>query len=263
MRSYGVNRSSLSRYMGRSGGVRRSSYSVRSRYKLNGTKFQSYLEEAKRLVEENKEAEKTAKADESAKTYSSNTGTRTKASSYKTSGSKFNTGVTAMENGVSDMAKLLKNEDGLDRDKAFDAAEKYVRGYNEMFDSAKSSNVSTVRNRAAYIKGLTGTFTRALKKAGINVDTDGRLSVDKEAFTAADRRDIEAIFGKRSSYSDLISEQVGRISDMSDAKDLLNSLSSSSYSSSSTYSASSLFGRSAYSRSSRSSASIDWFDKLY
>lgn len=255
MRSYGVHRSSISRYMGRGSGIRRSSNSVRSRYKLNGTKFQSYLEEAKKLVEDNKEAESSAKTDDAAKTGS----TRTKASSYKTSGSAFNTGVTAMENSVSDMAKLLADDDGLDIDKAYDAAEKYVNGYNDMYKAAKGSSVNAVKNRAAYINGLTGTFTRALKKAGITVGTDGTLEIDKEKFQAADTRDIEAIFGKKSSYASLVSEQVDKISDASDIMSLMNSSSSSS-----TYSASSLFGRtSSYSNSRNRSSGIDWFDKLY
>ena len=258
MRSYGVNRSSLSRYMSRSGGARRSSGSVRSRYKLTGTKFQSYLEEAKRLVEENKKTESSEKSDDSAKSAGSSVGTRTKASSYRTSASAFNTGVAAMEKSVSEMAKLFGDEDGADMEKAFEAAEKYVNGYNDMFDSVRNSNVSSVKNRAAYIRGLTGTFTRALKKAGIDVDTEGKLSVDKEKFLAADTRDIQAIFGRKSSYSELVSEQTEKIGDASDIKSLLDTSSSTS-----AYSARSLFGTGSYSRSSGSLSGTDWLDKLF
>ena len=229
MRNFSVHRSSMSRYMGKTSGYKRSSISRRSSYKLGSNTFKSYLQEAKRAADEIKESEKTEDTDK--KTSSLSKYTRTKATSYKTSASKFNSGYDAISDSADSFGKLLA-KDETDMDKAYDAAAKFVDGYNDLYASVRSSSSKSVSAKASYISDMAGLYSRTLDSIGITSDKDGKLSIDKDKFLKSDKKDLESVFSKRSSLASHIIEQADSIK-------LMSALSADTYSGSS-----SLYGNS-------------------
>ena len=123
MRNFSVHRSSMSRYMGKTSGYKRSSIGKRGSYKLGTNTFKSYLQEAQRAADEIKKSQDTEETEKKSSSLSKYT--RTKASSYKSSTSRFNSGYDAVSDTVTSFDKLLAKEEP-DMDKAYDAAEKFV-----------------------------------------------------------------------------------------------------------------------------------------
>ena len=229
MRSFGLHRSSISRYMGRSS-FKRSSVGRRNTYKVSNNTFKSYLAEARKIADDI-EAEK-----------SENTSgtSRKKAATYSITGSRYNNAVTAMSDSAKAINDLL-DEDTPDIEKAYDEAIKFADGYNDMLAAVKSSSNSSVIGKARYISDVANVFSRALGNIGISADKSGNLSVDKDKFMKSDNDDISKIFGVKSSFASLIKEQTDSIS-------VLSSLSADTYSGSSTAAYSSAMSGSIFNR---------------
>ncbi|MBP3856893.1 MAG: hypothetical protein IK990_14915 [Ruminiclostridium sp.] len=205
MRSFGLHRSSISRYMGRSS-FKRSSVGRRNTYKVGSSTFKSYLAEARKIADDI----------EAAKSENTSETSRTKAAAYSHSltGSKYNNGVTAMSDSVKDINDRL-DADIPDMEKAYEAAVRFADGYNDMLAAVKSSSNSSVIGKARYISDVANVFSRALGKIGISTDKNGNLSVDKDKFMKADNDDISKIFVTKSSFASLIKEQTDSISVLS------------------------------------------------
>lgn len=224
MRGFSVHRSAVSRYMSKSGGFKRSSIGRRGSYKLGASKFESYLQEAKKLTDDIKGEEKSEETENTAvKSSALSKYTRTKANNYKPQESKFNSGSSAIKDSAESFDELLKNDE-FDKDKAFAAAEKFVSGYNALASSVKNSSNSAVSNKSRYISDITSIYSRTLEKVGVTADLKGNLSIDKDKFMAADVKDLEAVFSGKSSFSAHVSEQADSIK-------LLSDMSASTYSS--------------------------------
>ena len=203
MRSFGLHRSSISRYMGRSS-FKRSSVGRRNTYKVSGSTFKSYLAEAKKIADdiEDEKSENTSGT------------SRTKAATYSITGSKLGNAVTAMNDSAKAINDLL-DEDTPDIEKAYDEAVKFADGYNDMIAAVKSSLNSSVIGKARYISDVANVFSLALGNIGISADKSGNLSVDKDKFMKSDNDDISKIFGGKSSFASLIKEQTDSISVLS------------------------------------------------
>ena len=210
MRHFSVHRSSMSRYMGGANGYKRSSIGRRSSYKLGSSTFESYLNDAKRISDDIKASEEEEETDSAKKSSALSKYTRTKAVQYKTSASKFNTGVSAADSAADSFEKLLKDDEP-DMEKAYAAAEKFVEGYNDIYASVKASSNSQITGKAKYISTVTDLYSNALSKAGITSDKDGRLALDKEKFMKADKRTLENLFAEKSSYLSHVREQTDSI----------------------------------------------------
>lgn len=232
MRSYGLHRSSISRYMGRSS-FKRSSIGRRNTYKVSGSTFKSYLAEAQKIAYEIEAAK-----DEGASGTSKSS--RTKAKDYTTTGSRFNSGVTDMNNAANAVREQL-DADTPDLEKTYDEAVKFADGYNDMFAAVRNSSGSAVSSKVRYISDVTKLFSRALGEIGITADKNGDLSVDKEKFIKSDIKDISKIFEGKSSFAALVKEQTDSIS-------VLSSLSADTYSGSSTAAYSSAMSGSIFNR---------------
>lgn len=242
MRRFSVHRSSMSRYMSKSSGYKRSSVGRRNSYKLGSSKFLSYLQDAKKLTDDIKESEKTEETEKetSAKSSALSKYSRTKAKDYSSSTSRFNNGLSAMEDSTDTFAKLFDKED-TDMDKAYDAAVKYADGYNDLYASVRTSSNSAVMNKAKYISSVTDLYARSLDKIGIKADLKGNLSVDKDKFMKAEKKDLEAVFSKKSSY-------VSHISEQADSIKLVSAMSTDTYSSGTSNSYTSAMSGSLFSR---------------
>ena len=183
---------------------KRSSISRRNTYKVSGSTFKSYLAEARKIADDI----------EAAKSENTSGSSRTKASTYSLSGSKYNNGITAMSDSVKEINDQL-DADTPDVEKTYDAAVKFADGYNDMLTAVKNSSNNAVVGKARYISDVANVYSRALGNIGISADKNGSLSVDKDKFMKADIADISKIFGSKSSFASLIKEQTDSISVLS------------------------------------------------
>ena len=183
---------------------KRSSISRRNTYKVSGSTFKSYLAEARKIADDI----------EAAKSENTSGSSRTKASTYSLSGSKYNNGITAMSDSVKEINDQL-DADTPDVEKTYDAAVKFADGYNDMLTAVKNSSNNAVVGKARYISDVANVFSRALGNIGISTDKNGNLSVEKDKFMKADTADISKIFGGKSSFASLIKEQTDSISVLS------------------------------------------------
>jgi hypothetical protein len=100
----------------------------------------------------------------------------------------------------------------IDTDKALEAATDFVDSYNDLYSSTRGSGNSAVSNKSQFISNMTNAYSRKLEKVGINVGSDGKLSIDKDAFKNADKSDLDEIFGKKNSYASFMSAQADAVS---------------------------------------------------
>jgi len=242
MSRFSIHRSSMSRFMSKSSGYKRSSIGRRNSFKLGSSKYLSYLQQAQKLTDDIKDTEKTEEQEQSASAKSSSLSkySRTKAKDFTGSASRFNTGTDAIEDSTDTFAKLFGEEE-TDMDKAYDAAVKFADGYNDLYASVRTSSNSAVANKARYISAVTDLYARSLDKVGIKTDLKGNLSVDKDKFMKAEKKDLEALFSKKSSYASHISEQTDSIK-------LVSAMSTDTYSSGTSNSYTSAMSGSLFSR---------------
>jgi hypothetical protein len=100
----------------------------------------------------------------------------------------------------------------VDMDKAFSAAESFVKSYNDLYSSTRSSGNASVSGKSQFVANMTNAYSNKLSKVGITVGNDGKLSIDKDTFNNASDEEREAIFGKKDSYASFMSEQANAVS---------------------------------------------------
>lgn len=88
------------------------------------------------------------------------------------------------------------NETGkYDIDKILSAAKSFVKNYNGMFDSVKSSTNAGALANMSYIREKTAKNKEALKQFGINLDEkNNRLTIDEETFKKSDMSQVQKFF---------------------------------------------------------------------
>ncbi|MBQ9383899.1 MAG: hypothetical protein IJT87_06645 [Ruminiclostridium sp.] len=99
----------------------------------------------------------------------------------------------------------------IDADKAYSAAEDFVKSYNSFADAIKNSKNGAVTGKAAFIEDMVGAYSRRLEKVGIEQDENGRLSVDREELEASSSADREKVFGQKSSVAEFIDGQAKQL----------------------------------------------------
>lgn len=99
----------------------------------------------------------------------------------------------------------VKDENGnetesLDYDKIYSKVSSFVKGYNSLIESASESDDDTVLRNTLNITNATDRNRTNLKNAGITVNADNTLSVDKDSIKNADIDALKSLFGSKSSY---------------------------------------------------------------
>lgn len=94
---------------------------------------------------------------------------------------------------------------GVDREKINSAVSDFVDSYNSLIKAAGSSSSSTVKSRAEMMTGTSVAYFNQLSRAGITVQENGTLSLDKDKLAAADTGSIKSLFNGRNTYGDKIS----------------------------------------------------------
>ena len=142
--------------------------------------------------------------------------TTTSATAYSASrNDKLKTYADELNSSVKNLETSFKADEKtgeIDRDKAFEAAEKFVKSYNDLYTSTRGSGNSTVSNKSQFIANMTNAYSRKLESVGISVGSDGKLSVNKDTFNSASEDDLDKVFGKKESYASFMSTQADAVS---------------------------------------------------
>lgn len=111
-----------------------------------------------------------------------------------------------------------KNEDGttttvkeLDKDAIYKAVSDFVTNYNTVIDNVSKSDSRSVKNATSNMTNITGLYSNTLKKVGITVGADHKLTLDEKAFKAADISKVKSVFNTSPSFGQSISSQASFI----------------------------------------------------
>lgn len=131
----------------------------------------------------------------------------------------------------------VKKEDGTtakeyDTDKIYEKVSEFVKDYNNMLDNAEDASSSNINSKVSNIKKYTDSNKNLLGKAGITVNKDGSMSLDKDEFKKADMATVKSIFNGTGSYGYYIQSKASMLSYYAEAE----ASKSSTYTSSGGYS---------------------------
>lgn len=99
-----------------------------------------------------------------------------------------------------------KGEDGketeeLDYDKIYKKVSAFVDSYNSVIKSGGDSDDTTVLRNTLNMTKMTGKMESRLQDAGITLNPDNTLSVDKEDIKSADMNAMKSLFGTSGTYT--------------------------------------------------------------
>ncbi|MCI8433121.1 MAG: hypothetical protein HFH83_08015 [Lachnospiraceae bacterium] len=98
-----------------------------------------------------------------------------------------------------------------DRNAIYNAVNSFVNNYNSVIKSTGETDNDTVDRRVASMKNGTASYEKALSRIGIEVNTDGTLSLDKDTFMKADVSKVKSLFNGSGSYGYQVSSQASMI----------------------------------------------------
>ena len=98
-----------------------------------------------------------------------------------------------------------------DYDAIYDAAEKFIKAFNSMLDSAASVSNKTTEKKMALTDNMLRKNAGLLEDIGITVEASGKLAIDKEKFMKADINDLKTVFNGSGSIADRLSKRASDI----------------------------------------------------
>lgn len=105
----------------------------------------------------------------------------------------------------------LFTKDGYDKDAVYKAVSNFVGNYNDTVSAVKGTDNVSVNSAANSLTRMTGVMRSSLSEVGISVGTDGKLSVDEEAFKNADESKVKSLFNGSSSYAGVVADSASRL----------------------------------------------------
>ena len=111
---------------------------------------------------------------------------------------KAATTADALQSSIKDLSSL---KDDADDDKIYDSLNNYIKNYNSVIDAAGSTTDKAISNRLSTIRSATASNEKALNGLGISIGNDGKLSINKDTFAAADKSGVKDLFAERRSYA--------------------------------------------------------------
>ena len=102
-------------------------------------------------------------------------------------------------------------KDGEVNDKLYSAVSKFVDNYNSVLKTSDSVNSTSILNRVTNLTTATSANKNLLEKAGITINKDNSLSIDKDTFMKADFNTVKNLFNGNSSYGYRVSAQASFI----------------------------------------------------
>lgn len=99
-----------------------------------------------------------------------------------------------------------------DKEAISKAVDSFVENYNSLMKSGESSFSASVQSRTQVMENTVNANARKLAKAGITVNMDKTLTINKEQFEKASGEDIKALFQGNNSLGSRVSSQAQLIS---------------------------------------------------
>lgn len=100
----------------------------------------------------------------------------------------------------------------IDTDKAYSAAEDFVKSYNSFADALKGAKSGAVSGKAQFIADMLNAYKGKLGKVGITRDENGELTVDRDKLAVSAPKEREEVFGKKDSFAEFIDGQAKQLS---------------------------------------------------
>ena len=102
-----------------------------------------------------------------------------------------------------------------DVDAIYQSVKSFASDYNKMVDASKTSSNSSVSGMASNLATTTKIVKGSLNDVGIDVDSEGKLSVNEKVFKNSDMRQVKRLFNGSSSYGGSVLSSASRINRMS------------------------------------------------
>lgn len=185
-------------YQGLFNGLQKSNSGLDNLYNVIGDYNTIQKGTYKRLLSSYFETGKTNEAEEKLGLRKKDTKEEDDNSEYTTT-KKFATALSDAAQGLS----ATKHADIYDEEKEEDLAKEvttFVKAYNDAYKNAGKSSSSKLRNLANGLKENTKSYEEQLKKIGITMDEDNKLSVDTEVLKKADASNVKNLLGSGSSF---------------------------------------------------------------
>ena len=114
---------------------------------------------------------------------------------------------------VKQKVSVINNKliDGGDKNKLTTAVNEFADSYNSMIKSATDSGNSSITKQAKNLTNSAYVNSDLLKSAGITVNSDNTLSVDKEKLTNASAATLKTIFTNAGSFGDNVSSKASML----------------------------------------------------
>ncbi len=105
-----------------------------------------------------------------------------------------------------------KTEGKFDVDQITSALKDFTKEYNDALSQVAKTSSKEVTSSANYMTSMTKTMSNALGKIGINVASDGKLSINEDTLKNADFTQVKTLFSGNASYGAQISQKAASIS---------------------------------------------------
>lgn len=119
--------------------------------------------------------------------------------------SKENEALSSMKSTAKSLETNAKSLAGMDfdgstKEEIYSAVKKMADSYNSVVDSAGKTGLTSISQSVKWMTDSASVREKQLKKLGITVGTNGKLSIDEEKFKAANLTDIKSLMAGKSSY---------------------------------------------------------------
>ncbi len=156
-------------------------------------------------------------------------------SKVDTAGVSLSTTKAAAKDLASSAQKLSSNDKNgvfadkskYDKDEAYKAVNDFVNKYNDTVDALKKTTSTGVNNAGNSMTRMTDVMSKGLSKVGISVGSDGKMSIDEDAFKKANASDVRSMFNGKGSYASIVESSASRIA--TQATNQINQTSGSMY----------------------------------
>lgn len=171
----------------------------------------SYAKLAKQYYAKNSDSKKGANKDITGQFSEGTTADITSNKSLISDASGLKSAVSSLKSDDAIFTDKIKVKDdkgneteSLDYDKIYKKVSSFVKSYNEMVENGGDSDDTTVLRNTLNMTKATERNSDILKRAGITVNADNTLSVEKEDIKNGDMGALKSLFGSTSSYSKMV-----------------------------------------------------------
>lgn len=130
----------------------------------------------------------------------------------------------AMETAADDLTSM--DFEKSTRDELYTSAKKLVDSYNAALESSSKTDLASISQSVTWMTNATKTHSSQLEDLGITVDTDNKLSIDKDKFNAAELSDIKTLMEGNNSFVASVSQRATGLANLAANQMTLNSGSS-------------------------------------